>query len=203
VFPWCTSVWHTVYYRVWQTRSTYSTPLLLLDGSEQADIGDPIHARANRKNVLIEFDIIADDAMRMPELLYYVLENGKLHRADLVALTPQDFVSFWLRSPWSEVSQWTVPAARAALKVWRERYKGTNSEFASPSRHCTVHPDLWQVEAVPAVLDPTPEIGYFLIRARAPFRFTMVAASSHPWLDCTEDDPAIDHAPDLFEESLH
>ncbi len=100
VFPWCTSVWQPVYYRVWQTKSNHSE-LLLLDGSEQADIDAPIHARARQNDVFIEFEIIADDAMRVSELRPYVLENGTLHRADPVALTPQGFVSFWLRHPWT------------------------------------------------------------------------------------------------------
>ncbi|MGA2599717.1 MAG: hypothetical protein ABSH09_22315, partial [Bryobacteraceae bacterium] len=198
VFPWCTSVWQPVYYRVWQTKSNYAEPHLLLDRSEQADIDAPIHARANRKDVYIEFQIIADDAMRMSELLHYVLENGKLHRTDPVALTPQEFVSFWLRHPWNEVSAWTAQTGRATLKAWRQRYKDVNSEFKSPTRHCTLHPDLWQVATDPAI-EPQPAVHYFLIRARPPFRFTMVAASGHPWPDCTEDDPAIDKAPSIFE----
>jgi len=197
VLPWCSSVWQPVYYRVWQTKSTYPDPRLQLDASEQADIAAPIHARANQKDVFIEFQIIADDAMRASELHHYVLENGKLHRTDPVALTPQSFVSFWLRHPWNEVSEWTAQTGRASMKSWHQQYKGTNSEFTSPTRHCTLHSDLWQVATDPSV-DPQPTVHYFLIRARIPFRFTMVAASDRPWPDCTEDDPAIDNAPDLF-----
>ena len=66
VFPWCSSVWQPVYYRVWQTKSNYPDARLLLNGSEQADIAAPIHARAYQKEVLIEFQVIADDAMRVP-----------------------------------------------------------------------------------------------------------------------------------------
>jgi hypothetical protein len=194
VFPWCSSVWQPVYYRVWQTKSTYSAPHLLLDDREQADIAAPIHARANQKDVFIEFQTIADGAMRVSELQHYVFENGKLHRTDPVALTPQEFVSFWLRHPWNDVSEWTAQTGRASVKAWRQRYKGTNSEFTSPTRHCTLHPDLWQVATDPGI-DP---VHYFLIRARLPFRFTMAAASDRPWPDCTEGDPAIDNAPDLF-----
>jgi hypothetical protein len=198
VFPWCTSVWQPVYYRVWQTKSTYSKPLLLLDGSEQAFIEDPIHAGVNNSDVYIKYDVGADDGMRVPELRHYILENGKLRRTDPVALTPQAFVSFWLRHPWSEVLEWTSPTGRASLKSWRRHYNGNNSEFTPPTRHCTLHPDLWQVATNPSI-DPQPVAHYFLIRARPPFRFSMVAASDHPWPDCTEDDDAIDQAPDLFE----
>lgn len=193
MFPWCTSVWQPIYYRVWQTKSIYSEPHLLLDGSEQADIAAPIHARANQKDVFIEFQIIADDAVRVSELQHYVLENGQLNRTNPVALTPQDFVSFWLRHPWNEVSEWTAQPGRANMKAWHQRYKGTNSEFTFPTRHCTLHPDLWQVAT-----DPQPAVHYFLIRASLPFRFTMVAASDRPWPDCTKDDPAIDNALVLF-----
>jgi hypothetical protein len=45
---------------------------------------------------------------------------------------------------------------------------------------------------------PKTAADYFLIRARPPFRFTMVAACHRPWPDCTQNDPAIDSAPDLF-----
>jgi hypothetical protein len=51
--------------------------------------------------------------MRVSELHHYVLENGKLHRTNPVALTPQEFVSFWLRHPWNEVSEWTAQTSRA------------------------------------------------------------------------------------------
>ena len=197
VFPWCSSVWQPVYYRVWQTKSTYPDPRLLLDDSEQADIAAPIHARANQKDVFIEFQIIADDAMRVSEFQHYVLQNGKLHRTDPVALTPQEFVSFWLRHPWNQASEWTAQTGRASMRAWHQQYKGTNSEFTPPTRHCTLHPDLWQV-ATDSGSAPQPAVHYFLIRARPPFRFTMVAASDRPWPDCTEDDPAIDNARDLF-----
>jgi hypothetical protein len=199
VFPWCTSVWQPVYYRVWQTKSTYSSPLLLLDGRELADIGTWIHARARQNEVFIGYQVIAGGAMRVPELRHYVLENGKLHRTDPVALTPEAFVSFWLRHPWSEVSAWTAQSARDTLKAVHEGYKGTDSEFSPPTRHCTPHPDQWQVATDPEN-DPQPQVHYFLIRARPPFRFTMVAESDRPWPDCTEDDPAIDNAPDFFDE---
>jgi hypothetical protein len=197
VFPWCSSVWQPVYYRVWQTKSTYSDPRLLLDDSELADIAAPIHARANQKDVFIEFQIVADDAMRVSEFKHYVLVNGKLHRTDPVALTPKEFVSFWLRHPWNEVSEWTAETGRVSMKAWRQRYKGTNSEFTSPTRHCTFHPDLWQVATGPDN-DPPSAVHYFLIRGRPPFRFTMVAASDRPWPGCTEGDPAIDNSPNLL-----
>lgn len=199
VFPWCSSVWQPIYYRVWQTKSTFAEPRLLLDDKEQADIAAPIYARVSRNDVFIEFHVIAADAMRVPEFLHYFIEDKKLRRTDPVALTPQNFVSFWLRHPWTEVSEWTAQTGRSALKTWRERYNGTNSEFTSPTRHCTAHPDLWQV-ATDAGGAPNAGVHYFLIRARPPFRFTMVAASDRPWPDCTEDDPAIDNAPDLFEK---
>lgn len=74
VRPWCTSALHPVYYRVWQTKSTYPGPRLLLDGSEEADIGAPIHARANQKDVFVEFQIVADDAMRVSEFQHYAVK---------------------------------------------------------------------------------------------------------------------------------
>ncbi len=198
VFPWCTSVWQPVYYRVWRTRSAYFEPLLLLDESEDADIASPIHTRVSQNDVFFQYSVIGDDANRVPQLRHYVLEEGDLRRTDPVALTPADFVSFWLRSPWSEASEWTDPARRATLEAWRQSYKGRNSEFALPSRRCTRQTDLWQVATGYGIGLP-PEPHYFLIRVRPPYRFTMVAASDHPWPDCTEEDPAIDRALELFD----
>jgi len=199
VLPWGTSVWQPIYYRVWQTKSTFVEPRLLLDEKEQADIAAPIYARVSRNDVFIEFHVIAADAMRIPEFLHYFVENRELRHTDPVALTPQSFVSFWLRHPWTEVSEWTAQASRGALRRWHEGYHGTNSEFTAPTRHCAAHRDLWQV-ATDTGGDLHAGVHYFLIRARPPFRFTMVAASDRPWPDCTEDDTAIDKAPDLFEK---
>ncbi len=41
VEPWCSSNWHDVYYRVWQTKSS-SEPVLLLDGKEWAFVDEAI-----------------------------------------------------------------------------------------------------------------------------------------------------------------
>jgi hypothetical protein len=199
VLPWCSSVWQPVYYRVWRIKDNVPNPLLLLDETDQADIAEPTHARVSENDVFVEYQVIADDAMRVSEFRHYVLENGKLRLNDPVALTPGDFVSFWLRHPWADASEWTIPTARANLREWRQRYKGKNSEFATPTRHCALHPDLWQVATDPDGSLNT-DVYYFLVRARPPSRFTMVGASERPWPDCTEDDPAIDAAPDFFDK---
>lgn len=44
VEPWCSSNWHDVYYRVWQTKSS-SAPVLLLDGKEWAFVDAEIRGQ--------------------------------------------------------------------------------------------------------------------------------------------------------------
>lgn len=197
VRPWCTSVFHPIYRRVWYTASSASGAALLLDENELADIGSPIHARVSEGRVLFEYEIIADDALRMPQVLHYERQGGRLRHIDPVALAPRDFVSYWLRSTWDDVAERTEVPNRDSLKAWRTSYKGSNSVFTGPTRSCGSQPDVWQVTA--AAKDHVGAPTYFLIRARPPFRFTMVAASDKPWRDCVEPDPLIDHPVGLFD----
>ena len=66
----------------------------------------------------------------------------------------------------------TAQTSYAGMKALHQRYKGSNSEFTSPTRHCTLHLDLWQV-STDTGLDPKAAVHYFLMRALPPFRFTI------------------------------
>ena len=48
--------------------------------------------------------------------------------------------------------------------------------------------------------DPDKEkpLGYFLIRWRPPYHFSMVGVSEQPWPNCTEKDPEADEFRTLF-----
>jgi hypothetical protein len=193
--PWCTSFWHSVYYRVWQTKSTLREPLLLLNGSDLADIGEPIQGNAGPSGVFMEYSAIGEEAVRGPEIRHYVLRQGKLTRADPIALIPADFVAFWLRHAWPESSRWTAEESRSKLEAWRQQHKGPLSERDDRTFHCKLHPDLWQVVT-------ESEYGnqrvYFLIRWRPPYHFTMVSVSGLPSPDCTEEDREADEPRSLF-----
>ena len=77
--------------------------------------------------------------------------------------------------------------------------KGRNRGFQAshPSLHRA--PWLWQV-AVDSGFRRQPVVHYFLIRARPPYRFTMVEESGRPWPDCTVADTAFDNAPVFFDK---
>lgn len=195
--PWCASTWHDVYYRVWQTKSSVGTPVLLLDGSEWAHVEEPIRGSVTRTGVFLEYAVPSvEGGFTRPEVRHYVLEHGKLERVDPAALTPRDFTAFWLRHPWSEVSAWTEEASHFKLERWLQQHKGPFSEFVDPTLHCKQHPDVWQV-ATDFGEDGKEKV-YFLIRWRPPYRFTMTSVGDHPSPDCTEEDREADEPRSLF-----
>jgi len=133
---------------------------------------------------------------RQPEIRHYTLKPGGLERTDPVALNPQDFVAFWLRSPLVESAKWTEESSRSKLRDWIKQHKGPFAEFGFETLHCSLHPDLWQLST---------EYGengdrkvYFSIRWRPPYRFTMVSISDHASPECREIDPEADKPRSLF-----
>jgi hypothetical protein len=195
--PWCTSNWHDVYYRVWQTKGTYVEPVLLLSGSERAFVDDSIHGSVNRDDLLIEYAVNSvEGGFTRPEIRHYVLEHGRLERVDPIALSPRNFTAFWLSHPWPENSRWTAEGNRSNLEKWLQRHKGPFLEFGYPTLHCKQQPDLWQVATDVAEDGKGPV--YFLIRWRPPYHFTMVSAGDHPWPNCTEEDREADEPRSLF-----
>ncbi len=67
--------------------------------------------------------------------------------------------------------------------------------WISPSLHCALEPDLWQVDTD---ADEGKEHVYFLMRWRPPYQFTMLSASDHPRPDCKEKDIEADDLHSLF-----
>jgi hypothetical protein len=195
--PWCSSNWHDVYYRVWQTTSPLAEPALLLNGKEWAFVADPIHGSVNRTDVLIEYSVSGvEGGFTRPEIRHYELRRGILQWVDPVALSPRDFVAFWLRHPWPESSRWTLEASRPILQEWIQKHKDGISDFVQPTSHCTQQPDLWQLETDAGVTGN--ERVYFLIRWRPPYHFTMMSVNDHPRPDCTEIDRQADRPLPLF-----
>jgi len=197
--PWCSSNWHDVYYRVWQTKGTNVEPVLLLSGSDWANVGGyPIHGSVNRTGVFTEYTVSSvEGGFTRPEIRHYVLEKGKLERVDPIALNPRNFTAFWLTHPWPESSRWTAEGSRSKLKNWFQHNKGPFWEFGDPTLHCEKQQDLWQVSTVVGENGKQPV--HFLIRWRPPYHFTMVSASDHPSPDCKEEDREADEPRSLFE----
>jgi hypothetical protein len=195
--PWCSSNWHDVYYRVWQTKATLDEPGVLLDGREWAFIADDTRGSASKGEVFIEYWVSSvDGGFTRPEIRHYILTDNKLQRTDPVALTPHQFAAFWLAHPWPEISRWTAPASRPRLRQWSSQNKGPFSEFAEPTLHCKQRPDLWQLSTHSGE-NQEHEV-FFLIRWRPPERFSMVDISDKPSPDCTEPDPEADNPLSLF-----
>jgi hypothetical protein len=195
--PWCTSNWHDVYSRVWQTRSTYSEPKLLLNEKEWAYVESPIEGSVSSTDVAFEYDVPgAEGGTTRREIRHYALRNGRLERTDPVALTPREFTSYWLESPVAEISRLTDENRLLTLTQWRSQHQGAFWDFTEPTRHCTQRRDLWQVGT--SERENGKQEVYFLVRWRPPYHFTMVSVSDRPQPDCTEIDREADLPRSLF-----
>jgi len=200
--PWCSSNWHPVYDRVWQTKSNHPEPKLLLDESEIAFLGrdPPIQGSVGPHDILVEYTI-ARGAFTRQQIHHYAVEEGKVRRVDPVALSPRDFVDEWLTRVWTESSAWTQTKSRAALKLWHARLKSgpdrLSGNFDIPTLYCKNQSDVWQV-GINFESPQKPVHAYFLVRWRPPYHFTMLAISDHPKRGCNERDPEADEPRTLF-----
>lgn len=193
--PWCTSVWQPVYYRVWHTHPGVAPPKLLLDGTDDSFIDELTGARVSGDDVLFEYAVSGIPAGdRLAEIRHYLFREGKLERVNPVALTPRDFVAFWLVRPWSETAAWAEKSNRLKLQAWRQQHQEGGNWFDDRATlQCKTHPNLWQVS-----LPHSPNPIYALIRWLPPHRLTMVDIGDHPWPDCTMADPDADQPLYLF-----
>ncbi len=196
--PWCTSNWQSVYCRLWQTKSTYTQPKLLLDKSEIAYLSEPVQGSVWRNDVLIEYAVGSIDSgvHSRREIRHYKLNQGRLERLDPVVLGPRDFAEWWLTGAWPEISRWTTRTAGPAMQNWHRTLKGP-FEFNYPTRHCITRPDHWQVAVQNSLREQDPPV-YFLIRWRPPYHFTMVGVAHRQWPGCTEAYPGADAFRTLF-----
>jgi hypothetical protein len=195
--PWCSSNWHDVYYRVWQTKSGSAAPKLMLDGREWSFIDDSIQGSVTRTDALFEYTTMSiEGGFSRPEIRHYEMRDSRLVCTDPVALNPRDFVAFWLTHPWLESSLWTAETSRLRLQEWRRQNEGPFAEFAYPTRHCA-QPDLWQV-STDAGEEGKQHPVYFVVRWRPPYHFTMMSAGDRSSLDCTEEDRQADERRSLF-----
>jgi hypothetical protein len=195
--PWCTSSWQPIYYRIWQARFGSGEPKLLLNENEIGFIAEPIQVSVWPEDVLIEYAVSSIDAgvHNRRQIRHYVVKRGTIQRVDPVVLGPRDFADHWLSGPSNEILGRTAANVRTALENWRRKFKGP-FEFIGPTHHCTQERDLWQV----GVQNPESErpLGYFLMRWRPPYHFSMVGVSEHPWPNCAEKDRQADEFRTLF-----
>jgi hypothetical protein len=199
--PWCSSNWQTVYYRVWLIQE--GTPArLLLDENEWGYVAEPPRAAVWPDDILIEYAIgsVDGDVHSRRQIRHYVLKIGSLQRVDPFVLGPRDFVDHWLQGPSPEIAARTPATIRAAERNWERRFKGPYG-FIQPTRHCTDRPDVWQVGVTEALKDSP--LGYFLVRWRPPYEFSLVGISDHPLPGCTKADPNADAFRTLFPDTDH
>jgi hypothetical protein len=210
--PWCTSNWHSNYYRIWKVDQTGSR--LLLEDKEigfEDDLHGSIHTkdafdRSDTDTVTIEFAIRSIDGgvHNREAVKKYAIRGDKVERVDPLALSPRDFVDEWLTHPQAETLAWSPDSSRAALTPWHNRLHSdfVSGDFIWPTRHCT-QPDLWQVGFEMNTYDGNGKITsskdyYFTVRWRPPYKFTMVAIAEQPSSACTERDPEADKHRSLF-----
>ncbi len=194
--PWCSSNWHSVYYRLWRTYSEDYPPKLLLNGEELAFLGNhdiPIQGSVGREDALIEFSAASKDpgVQNRPAVRHYAVHGNTVERIGPIALSPRDFSEEWLANPWEQSKLWSQTSSLAALQHEHDVVLSgvDHGEFAATT-HCTDSPDLWQVAFDTA--DKKKGTIYFLIRWEPPYRFTMVRVSDHASPGCTEKDPGAD-----------
>ncbi|HLY16446.1 MAG TPA: hypothetical protein VKR61_04450 [Bryobacteraceae bacterium] len=189
-----------MYYRIWQTKASYAEPVLLLDEEDEVFKDAPIQGTVSRTDALFEYEVSgAGPGFRRTEIRHYVLQHGRLERVRPVALGPRQFAAFWLTRAWKEASVWTENSSLSKMQEWLRLNPGPFDEITDPTRHCSIHPDLWQVETVER--EHAERQVYFLVRWRPPYRFTMVAAGDRPWPACTELDPEAGDPRPLFPDN--
>jgi hypothetical protein len=200
----CESNWYNVYYRAWQLRVDRPEAKLLLEGGEEAFLGNEVDGTVGPGEVLIQYsthNTYTDFAVR-PVIRYYILRNGKLERVAPFALSPHDFADEWMRTDWAISSQWTNPGIN--LSTLRRMHRKENFEGGTygNTTHCEKRPEHWQVGIDWMKFDGKTMVDtkhmYFLVRWLPPFRFWMAGVSDHPWSGCTERDPAADEPRTLF-----
>lgn len=197
--PWCSSAWHSVYYRAFRLGPD-SGAAPLVDGNELAFLGDdpPIQGSVTRNDVLVEFAIRSIDSgvHNRRAVRHYKIAASPVRRTDPLALSPRDFVDEWLTHEWKETAFWSEGANRGSMRDWHDKLHKESGDFRYPTMHCPAAPDLWQVGiniSNPVTpIDIEPKGTYFLVRWRPPFQFSMVEVGDHPWIACTEEDRRAD-----------
>jgi hypothetical protein len=199
-FPWCSSNRQPVYYRIWRTNTNSGQSELLVEGTEIAYLGKPVHATASPTRVLIEYAVGSIDSgeSNRRQVRNYILRDAKLQRVAPFVLGPRDFVDQWLMTPAEEVLNDTPADVRTSMEKWRSKFTAS-TDFMNPTLHCTQQPELWQVGL--GDLQTDQPLGYFLIRWRPPYHFSLVGVSEQPWAHCDEEDPSADEFRTLFPQN--
>ncbi|HTP85219.1 MAG TPA: hypothetical protein VMQ11_19865, partial [Alphaproteobacteria bacterium] len=198
----CTSNWLPIYFRLWRLHPDGDVNLLV-DGAEMAFFSrdPPIEGSVSDHDATVEFragsldpDFHSYEAVRR-----YEVEGDEVMWRQPVALGPRGFVEEWLRRGWSEASDWTAQASRAALQSSHAKlhsaYDKMGRYIGDHTQHCRKSADLWQVGIAFNGVE-----AFFLMRWQPPYRLQMVAVSAAPRADCDQPDASADADRTLFQD---
>jgi hypothetical protein len=166
--PACGSAWHPFFVGLYRIDPGQKT---LLEGTEKATSEGEISARLEPNGMRVEFTGESIDpvlAIRR-HVLHYLIDAGGVRRVDPVALSAQDFVDEWLRTPWDRIAGWSEPGlAGMHDKLPKSGQMGT-------VQHCAGGSSVWQV-----AVGLGREWRYFSVLDQGEHRYRMAAVSETP-----------------------
>ncbi len=192
--PWCSSNWNMLHTRLWRATPA---PKTLLDRDDELYTATDLVAGAQLTDhdLLVQFDGKSVDGGQLirTHVLHYAIDStDRLRRIAPLALNPSDFIEEWLTSPWPEAMQWLDRKAGAhGLDQVHARLYTSDlfGDLDPPMKRCRGDAGLWQVSfaADPGGKGADGPPDYFQVRWRAPYDFTLIAVSSHPFAGCDKD----------------
>jgi hypothetical protein len=124
-YPWLSSNWRSVHYRVFAPTGLADAPKLFLDMHEYAFFegdGDIATVKAERDAFEVRFLSRGWDENGVPyrgHLRHYARSGADFVRTQPVVSRALDFPDEWLRLPWSEAQRWTKSST--SLQQWHVR----------------------------------------------------------------------------------
>lgn len=176
----CGSSWNELSYDLYRLAggSDRSVPVLAGEHGVWLGAGEPYQVRLEPDELLMELRDRSIDAglHNRAHVLDYRLSPAP-HRADPVALLPQDFVDEWLTRPWVEMESRSADADLDKLKHWHEFLGGDFVAGDFTLVQACQKPGQWQIGVDMTWIKggelPEPLAVYFLVEQTDPYRFRM------------------------------
>jgi hypothetical protein len=166
--PVCASAWHPFFVGLYRIDAGQKT---LLEGTENANTEGETSARLEPNGMRVEFTGESIDPVLSirRHVLHYVVDAGGARRTDPIALSAQDFVDEWLRTPWERIAAWSEPSLAAVHnQLPKSGQMGT-------VRRCVGASGVWQVS-----VGLGREWRYFSVVDQGEHRYRMAAVSETP-----------------------
>jgi hypothetical protein len=192
--PWCTSGWSEFHLDVIKTARNDAQQQVLLHREEG------YNRTVDRAAVLLKtpqgFQLRVEDMSLdfvhlfvEPVIYNYLVSGDTVRRVQPVAVNGKDFVDVWLKSDWTEASEWSAKDKVANLKKDHARFEGSQkaaggSMFSFGAvRSCAKDPTRFQVE----LDEDSGDSIYYQIR-EGHDSFTMLSASTRSDPGCASAD---------------